>query len=297
MSDVIDMFDDTADEGKEQVCDDFNYFNLNYSDVTDYEEYNNIECDLRRFAFYFGEDHVSRCILHIVKQIWLLRGQDKDEDCMYILGEKYIQASVLTEHFSLNLPARLPLQFSNSYIEVSHTQSAWYIVYYWLRVVRLNFYNWYVEYVNMLYDANRLDSLRKFLARPTIHIILCMSNEALEFWNHTMCQSHNASDAVFNEYMMNIHCVLLSIYENILRPLLFTRSELHQKETQDAFVALFRSGSIQFYIDGNGRSAASRHWRRVAEIVNAVGDIDTQTSSIRKRKGGGCSIKSARLRF
>lgn len=298
MSEQVNMFDtDDYDAVKEQVCD-FDYFNIRLSDIKEYEEYNYIESDLHRFSAAFTERHVSRCILHIVRKLWQLRGHDEDEDCMYILGEKFINASLLTDHFALNVPARRPLQFSNAYIEVPHSQSAWYIVYYWLRVVRLNFHNWYIEYINVLRQRKCYKHLKAILSRPTIHIILCMSEEALHFWNYTMCQSHNACDDVVNEYMINIHHVMLSFYEDIMSPMLFTRSEMHKAETQHSFVACFRSGGINFHIDCNGRSTRSAHWQSIGDIIAVCEEADYGTTcslpKYGKRKTG---IRKSTLRL
>lgn len=279
----MDMFDSETDN-KEQVCE-FHYFDLSISHVTAYTEYNYIESDLIQFASNFSAQHVSQCVLHVIKRLWQFRGHSEDEDCMYILGEKYIDSSILSEHLSVRCGSRYPLQMSNAYIEVPHSQSVWYIAYYWLRIVRLNYYDWYMDYINTLFDRQSFCELRKILARPTMHIILCMSQEALEFWNFVMCQAHNATDCVFNEYLLQIHHVLLSVYEDALSPLLFTRSAIHCAETHRAFVTMFKSGGVRINIDDNGRSAASGPRRSVRAIITEIKNINgKQTSSVRKRR-------------
>lgn len=269
MSDNIDMFAvDIDEENKEQVCE-YSFFDFRRAPVIYYVDYFNTESNYATFLDIFSREHISKCVMHIVKCIWTLRRTERDEDCLYILFEKYVAADINMQHFTINIGAGNTLGISNAFIEVPHSQSVWYITYYWLRLIRLYFFDWYMEYLNYLLDHNEIEKLKAILARPTIHTMLCMSYEAIGLWNYTMSQPNVMADKTFYEYFTNVHHAMIKLYDDMLSPIIVSRHDTFTAEDHRQFIDMFASGAIRCNFTQHG-GQHSHNPRSLLEIVASM---------------------------
>ena len=248
----MDNYTFSEDDQQEQVCS-YNYFDFSLLDITTYVEYDHLEYKLDVFIQTFSHDHTSKCVFDIVARVFDLRQMNVDEYCMMILKHKNITVDIYEDHLSLNVPGYAPLAISNRYVEFNNSVSVWYILIYWLRVVRLNYYAWYMDYINHLVDIDDYTELKKVFSRPTIHLMLIMSEEAVSFWNYTMQTCDPFVYRVFVEYLKNVHKVFIGMFDSILSPMLFTRCTSNTIECHSSFIALFASGDVQLTFDGHGR--------------------------------------------